>query len=51
MAEPWCPAAALPRPAPPHPNCPRPRPQVYSELIGNIMIDAASAGKYYHFVR
>jgi hypothetical protein len=25
--------------------------QVYSELIGNIMVDAASAGKYFHFVR
>lgn len=25
--------------------------KVYSELIGNIMIDAASAKKYYHFVR
>lgn len=25
--------------------------KVYSELIGNIMIDAASAGKYYHFIR
>ena len=26
-------------------------PQVYSEQIGNLMIDAASARKYYHFVR
>ena len=26
-------------------------PQVYSEMIGNIMIDAASARKYYHFIR
>ncbi|GAB4813047.1 hypothetical protein N2152v2_000093 [Parachlorella kessleri] len=25
--------------------------KVYSELIGNIMVDAASAGKYFHFVR
>lgn len=25
--------------------------QVYSEMIGNIMVDAASARKYYHFVR
>lgn len=25
--------------------------KVYSEMIGNIMIDAASARKYYHFVR
>lgn len=25
--------------------------QVYSELIGNIMVDAASAGKYFHFIR
>lgn len=25
--------------------------QVYSQLIGNIMVDSASAGKYYHFVR
>ncbi|KAK9817886.1 hypothetical protein WJX72_003737 [[Myrmecia] bisecta] len=25
--------------------------KVYSEMIGNIMIDAASAGKYYHFIR
>ena len=26
-------------------------PQVYAEMIGNIMIDAASARKYYHFIR
>ena len=25
--------------------------KVYSELIGNIMIDAASAGKYWHWIR
>ena len=25
--------------------------QVYSEMVGNIMIDAASARKYTHFVR
>lgn len=25
--------------------------KVYSELVGNIMVDAASAKKYYHFVR
>jgi len=25
--------------------------QVYSEAIGNIMTDAASARKYWHFVR
>jgi len=25
--------------------------QVFSEIIGNIMLDAASARKYYHFVR
>lgn len=25
--------------------------KIYSELIGNIMIDAASARKYYHFIR
>ena len=25
--------------------------QVYSELIGNIMMDAVSAKKYWHFVR
>jgi diphosphate-dependent phosphofructokinase len=24
---------------------------VYAEMIGNIMIDAASARKYYHFIR
>jgi hypothetical protein len=25
--------------------------KVYSEMIGNIMIDALSAKKYYHFIR
>ena len=25
--------------------------KVYSEMIGNIMIDAMSARKYYHFIR
>lgn len=25
--------------------------KVYSEMIGNIMIDSASAGKYWHFIR
>ena len=25
--------------------------KVYSEMIGNIMIDAMSAKKYYHFIR
>ena len=25
--------------------------RVYSELVGNLMVDAASADKYYHFVR
>jgi len=25
--------------------------KVFSEMIGNIMIDAMSAKKYYHFVR
>lgn len=25
--------------------------QVYSEMIGNVTIDAASARKYYHFIR
>ena len=32
----------------------RPEPwmlQVYSEMIGNLMMDALSAKKYYHFVR
>jgi hypothetical protein len=24
---------------------------VYSEVIGNIMVDAMSAKKYYHFIR
>ena len=25
--------------------------QVYSELVGNIMVDAASARKYWHLIR
>jgi 6-phosphofructokinase len=25
--------------------------QVYSELIGNLCLDTASASKYFHFVR
>jgi pyrophosphate--fructose-6-phosphate 1-phosphotransferase len=25
--------------------------QIYSEMIGNVMTDARSTGKYYHFVR
>ncbi|RVW23258.1 Pyrophosphate--fructose 6-phosphate 1-phosphotransferase subunit beta [Vitis vinifera] len=25
--------------------------QIYAEMIGNVMIDARSTGKYYHFVR
>lgn len=25
--------------------------KIYSELIGNVMVDARSTGKYYHFVR
>ncbi|CAF2259333.1 BnaA08g25000D [Brassica napus] len=25
--------------------------QIYSEMIGNVMINARSTGKYYHFVR
>eukprot|EP00897_Mesotaenium_endlicherianum_P008376 jgi/Mesen1/7567/ME000392S06830 len=25
--------------------------KIYSEMIGNVMVDARSAGKYYHFVR
>ncbi|KAL0884825.1 hypothetical protein Bca101_008806 [Brassica carinata] len=25
--------------------------EIYSEMIGNVMIDARSTGKYYHFVR
>ena len=25
--------------------------KVYSELVGNIMADARSSGKYYHFIR
>lgn len=25
--------------------------QVYSEMVGNLMMDALSAKKYYHFVR
>ncbi|KAI3703986.1 hypothetical protein L1987_74187 [Smallanthus sonchifolius] len=25
--------------------------QIYSEMIGNLMVDARSTGKYYHFVR
>ena len=39
------------RPPPPPPPSPPQLPKVYSELIGNIAIDAASAKKYYHFVR
>ena len=36
------------------PPVPAPTPtptQVYSELCGNILLDAHSANKYYHFVR
>ncbi|CAL0309103.1 unnamed protein product [Lupinus luteus] len=27
------------------------RVQIYAEMIGNVMVDARSTGKYYHFVR